>query len=164
MERSLPLNPDLAKIAAIELRIEKIYLERDYMEPLSLTAGAAIFILIGLANGALQRTGEILMDKSLEKGQKILRFLEDKHPDIASAIKLAAQRPELAQQQPDVYSIPALEAKVEQAAAADPDIATEWQALKNTGSQPLIVQNLGKIAQQYNAPVSIQNQNNKYEF
>jgi len=133
------------------------------MEPLSLTAGAAIFILIGLANGALQRTGEILMDKSLEQGQKILRFLENKHPDIASAIKLAAQRPELAEQQPDVYSLPALEAKVEQA-AADPEIATEWQALKNTGSQPLIVQNLGKIAQQYNASVYIQKQENKYEF
>lgn len=130
------------------------------MEPLSLTAGAiATFILIGLVNGALQRTGELMMDKSIEQGQKIMRFLKEKHPDVASAIELAAQRPELAEQQPEVYSLPVLEAKVEQAAATDPDIATEWQALKNTGSQPLIVQNLGKIGQQYNAPVNIQNQN-----
>lgn len=126
------------------------------MEPLTVIA---TFILIGLANGVLQRTGELAMDKSLEQGQKIMRFLKEKHPDIAQAIAQAAQRPELAQQQPELYSVPALGAKVEQAAAAEPDIATIWQELKNTGSQPLIVQNLGKIGQQYNAPVTIQNQN-----
>ena len=99
------------------------------------------------------------MDKSLEQGQKIMLFLQDKHPDLAHAIAQAAQRPELAEQQPELYSVPALGAKVEQAAAAEPDIAKVWQELKNTGSQPLIVQNLGKIGQQYNAPVYIQNQN-----
>ena len=99
------------------------------------------------------------MDKSLQQGQKIMLFLKDKHPDIANAIAQAAQRPELAQQQPEVYSVPALGAKVEQAAAADPDIAKLWQELKNTASQPLIVQNLGKIAQQNNAPVNNQTNN-----
>jgi hypothetical protein len=126
------------------------------MEPLTVIA---TFILIGLANGALQRTGELAMDKSLEQGQKIMLFLRDKHPDIAHAIAQAAQRPELAEQQPEVYSAPALGAKVEQAAAAEPDIAKVWQELKNTASQPLIVQNLGKIAQQNNAPVYNQTNN-----
>lgn len=60
--RSLPLSPDLAKTDAIELKIEIIYLDRDYMEAI------VIFILIGLVNGALQRTGEIVMDNLLDRG------------------------------------------------------------------------------------------------
>ena len=90
------------------------------------------FILIGLANGALQRTGEILMDKSLEKGQQVMQLLKDRFPDTAGAIEIAAQRPELAQQQPLDYGEAVLVEKVEQAANADPEIKAAIEDLAAT--------------------------------
>lgn len=79
--------------------------------------------------------------------------------DLGRVAAYVMKHPEKYIGKEEVYSVPALGAKVEQAAAAESDIATVWQELKNTASQPLIVQNLGKIAQQNNAPVNNQTNN-----
>ncbi len=111
------------------------------MEPLSLTAGAiATFILIGLANGALQRTGEIVMDKLLDRSEKLKQLLKDRFPDTAGAIEIAAQRPELAQQQPLDYGEAVLVEKVEQAANADPEIKAAIEDLAATQENPQVAE------------------------
>lgn len=119
------------------------------MEFLLLIVGVVTFILIGLANGALQRTGEILMDKSIEQSQKIIRLLKENHPDVANAIELAAQRPELAQQQPLDYGEAVLVEKVEQAANADPEIKAAIEDLAATQENPQVAEAVKSVIENW---------------
>lgn len=65
-------------------------------------------------------------------------MLEDRFPDTAGAIELAAQRPELAQQQPLDYGEAVLVEKVEQAANADPEIKAAIEDLAATQENPQV--------------------------
>jgi hypothetical protein len=72
------------------------------MEPVSLTAGAIATLVL---TKAIEKTGEKLGEKALEKGKELMQLLKRKSPNTASAIELAAQRPELTEQQPEDYSV-----------------------------------------------------------
>lgn len=99
---------------------------------MSLTA-AAIAILV--LTKAFERTGEILGEKALEQGGKLLSLLKRKEPNTAEAI-------EQAQTQPLDYGQAYLVGQVEEAANKDPEIAQAVEALADTvKSQPSIIQN-----------------------
>ncbi|HEY9691667.1 MAG TPA: hypothetical protein V6D15_05655 [Oculatellaceae cyanobacterium] len=92
------------------------------MEPVSLTAGAIAIATIILTK-AVEKTGEKLGEAVLEKGGNLMKLLQHKSPETASALQVVAQRPELAEQQPEDYGVAVLEAKVEEAAKSDSEIA-----------------------------------------
>ncbi|MBW4685085.1 MAG: hypothetical protein KME40_08280 [Komarekiella atlantica HA4396-MV6] len=102
------------------------------MEPVSLTAAAIATLVI---TKAFEKTGEILGEKALEQGGKLLSLLKRKAPNTASAI-------ELAQTQPLDYGQASLVEQVEEAANKDPEIAQAVEALADTvKSQPFIIRN-----------------------
>jgi hypothetical protein len=68
----------------------------------------------------------------MEKGGKLMQLLKRKSPDTASAIEVAAQHPELVEQQPEDYGEAVLVEKVESAANSDSEIAAAVQALADT--------------------------------
>jgi hypothetical protein len=104
------------------------------MEPLSLTAGAIATLVL---TKALEKSGEKLGEKAMELGGDLMVKLQRKSPDTAKAIQVAAQQPELMQQQPENYGIPVLEAQVVEVAQSDTEIAVAIQALADAfRSQP----------------------------
>jgi hypothetical protein len=94
------------------------------MEPF--TAGAIATLVL---TKALEKAGETLGEKVMEKGGKLMQLLKRKSPDTASAIEVAAQHPELVEQQPEDYGEAVLVEKVESAANSDSEIAAAVQAL-----------------------------------
>ncbi len=96
------------------------------MELVSLSAGAIATLVL---TKALEKTGEKLGEKTLEQGGKLMKLLKRKSPDTATAIEVAAQNPELTEQQPEDYGEAILVERVESAAKADPEIAAAVQAL-----------------------------------
>jgi len=94
------------------------------MEPF--TAGAIATLVL---TKALEKAGETLGEKVMEKGGKLMQLLKRKSPDTASAIEVAAQHPELVEQQPENYGEAVLVEKVESAANSDSEIASAVQAL-----------------------------------
>ena len=94
------------------------------MEPF--TAGAIATLVL---TKALEKAGETLGEKVMEKGGKLMQLLKRKSPDTASAIEVAAQHPELVEQQPEDYGEAVLVEKVESAANSDSEIAPAVQAL-----------------------------------
>ncbi|MEH1799277.1 MAG: hypothetical protein V7L13_08905 [Nostoc sp.] len=102
------------------------------MEPVSLTAAAIATLVI---TKAFEKTGEIIGEKALKQGGKLLSLLKRKEPNTASAI-------ELAQTQPLDYGQASLVEQVEEAAKKDPEIAQAVEALADTvKSQASIIQN-----------------------
>ncbi|MEG4272511.1 MULTISPECIES: hypothetical protein [unclassified Microcoleus] len=65
------------------------------MEPF--TAGAIATLVL---TKAIEKKGEILGEKVLEKGSHLMQLLKRKSPDTARAIELVGQHPELVEQQP----------------------------------------------------------------
>ena len=109
------------------------------------TAGAIATLVL---TKAFEKGGEILGEKVLEKGGKLMQLLKRKSPDTASAIELAAQHPELVEQQPDDYGEAVLVERVESAAKYDSEIAVAVQALADAvKSQPQTSQNITNIAE-----------------
>jgi len=94
------------------------------MEPF--TAGAIATLVL---TKAIEKAGETLGEKVMEKGGKLMQLLKRKSPDTASAIEVAAQHPELVEQQPEDYGEAVLVEKVESAAKSDSEIAEAVQAL-----------------------------------
>lgn len=94
------------------------------MEPFTAGAIATLFL-----TKALEKAGETLGEKVMEKGGKLMQLLKRKSPDTASAIEVAAQHPELVEQQPEDYGQAVLVEKVESAANSDSEIAAAVQAL-----------------------------------
>jgi hypothetical protein len=94
------------------------------MEPF--TAGAIATLVL---TKAIEKAGETLGEKVMEKGGKLMQLLKRKSPDTASAIEVAAQHPELVEQQPEDYGEAVLVEKVESAANSDSEIAAAVQAL-----------------------------------
>lgn len=96
------------------------------MDPL--TAGAIAFLTL-LSSKALDKTSDVLVDKALEEGGKVMKLLKHKSPETAGAIEVAAQRPELAAQQREDYGEAVLVEQVEAAAKADPEIREAVEAV-----------------------------------
>jgi hypothetical protein len=94
------------------------------MEPF--TAGAIATLVL---TKAIEKAGETLGEKVMEKSGKLMQLLKRKSPDTASAIEVAAQHPELVEQQPEDYGEAVLVEKVESAANSDSEIAAAVQAL-----------------------------------
>src|SRR6478672_9373691 len=114
------------------------------MEPLSLTAGAIATLVL---TKALEKSGEKLGEKVMELGGDLMVKLQRKSPHTASAIQKVADNPQLAEQQPEIYSLPVLAKQVE-AASVDPEIGQAVQAVANTvNTQMQNSQNFTTIAQ-----------------
>lgn len=90
------------------------------------TAGAIATLVL---TKAIEKAGETLGEKVMEKSGKLMQLLKRKSPDTASAIEVAAQHPELIEQQPKDYGEAVLVEKVESAANSDSEIAAAVQAL-----------------------------------
>lgn len=90
------------------------------------TAGAIATLVL---TKVIEKAGETLGEKVMEKGGKLMQLLKRKSPDTASAIEVAAQHPELVEQQPEDYGEAVLVEKVESAAKSDSEIAEAVQAL-----------------------------------
>jgi hypothetical protein len=104
------------------------------MEPISLTAGAIATLVL---TKGVEKIGEKLGETVMEKGGELMKLLQRKSPETASAIQVVAERPELAEQQPEDYGVAVLEAKVEEAAKSDSEIAAAIQTLAEmVKSQP----------------------------
>lgn len=113
------------------------------MEPF--TAGAIATLVL---TKAIEKAGETLGEKVMEKGGKLMQLLKRKSPDTASAIEVAAQHPELVEQQPEDYGEAVLVEKVESAAKSDSEIAEAIQALADAvKSQPQTSQSITNIAE-----------------
>jgi hypothetical protein len=113
------------------------------MEPF--TAGAIATLVL---TKAIEKAGETLGEKVMEKGGKLMQLLKRKSPDTASAIEVAAQHPELVEQQPEDYGEAVLVEKVESAAKSDSEIAEAVQALADAvKSQPQTSQSITNIAE-----------------
>lgn len=113
------------------------------MEPF--TAGAIATLVL---TKALEKAGETLGEKVLEKGGQLMQVLKRKSPDTASAIELVAQHPELVEQQPEDYGEAVLVEKVESAAKSHSEIAVAVQALADAvKSQPQTSQNITNMAE-----------------
>jgi len=115
----------------------------------SFTAGA---IATWAVTKVIDKTSEIFTEKVTEKvweeAGKLMQLLKRKSPDTASAIELAAQHPELVEQQPEDYGQAVLVEKVESAAKSDSEIAVAVQALADAvKSQPQTSQNITNMAE-----------------
>jgi hypothetical protein len=109
------------------------------------TAGAIATLVL---TKAIEKAGETLGEKVMEKGGKLMQLLKRKSPDTASAIEVAAQHPELVEQQPEDYGEAVLVEKVESAAKSDSEIAEAVQALADAvKSQPQTSQSITNIAE-----------------
>lgn len=134
-------------------------LEDWQKESISLTASMIATLVI---TKAFEKTGEILGEKALEQGGKLLSLLKRKEPNRASAI-------ELAQTQPLDYGQASLVEQIEEAAKKDPEIAQAVEALADTvKSQPSVIQNFtNTVDKNYGGNVgnvSIENQNQTFNF
>lgn len=144
------------------------------MEPATLTAAAIATLVV---TKAFEKTGEMLGEKVVEQGANLTRLLRHKSPSTATAIELAQQQPldygqavlELEAAAKTDPEIAQAVKEVEIAAKAEPNLAQAVQAVEETvKSQPSIINNFGKLAEKianvYQSPVSIQNQNNTYQL
>lgn len=113
------------------------------MEPF--TAGAIATLAV---TKVIEKTSEIFTEKVVEEAGKLMQLLKRKSPATASAIELAAQHPELVEQQPEDYGQAVLVEKVESAAKSDSEIAVAVQALADAvKSQPQTSQNITNMAE-----------------
>jgi hypothetical protein len=109
---------------------------------MDVTMFSATWIATLVITKAFEKTGEVLGEKALEQGGKLMQLLKRKSPDTARAIEVAAQNPKLPEQQQDNYEI--LVERVKLAAKADPEIAVAVQALADVvkSQQPIIQKNI----------------------
>jgi uncharacterized membrane protein len=98
------------------------------MDPL--TAGAIALATL-LLNKSVQKTGEILAEKTFEQGGKLMKLLKRKSPETASELEAAAEDPALPPGQPEYIGEAVLVEKIESAAKADPEIRAAVEALGN---------------------------------
>lgn len=98
------------------------------MEPI--TAGA-IALLTLLLNKTFEKTGEIIVSKTFEQGEKVLERLKGKSPDTAKALKAAAEPLALLAEQPLDYGEAVLVEKIESAAQTDPELKAALEDLAN---------------------------------
>jgi NADH dehydrogenase/NADH:ubiquinone oxidoreductase subunit G len=102
------------------------------MEPVTLTAAAIATLVI---TKAFEKTGEILGEKALEQGGKLLSLLKRKEPTTAKAIELAQTQPL------DYGQAYLIGQQVEEAAKKDDEIAEAVAALAKE-AQPQLTQTI----------------------
>ena len=132
------------------------------VEPVTLTAAS---IATMMATKAFEKTGEKVGEGVWGLVSKFLTALKHKDPATAGAIEAVAQRPELAEQQPQTYAIPTLVAKVE--AAADDEIHQAAQEIQTAvQAQPGAIVNLTQLAEKIGVvnQGAIANQTNNFSF
>ncbi len=116
------------------------------MEPVTTLTAAAIATMI--ATKAFEKTGEKIGEAVGGLIPKFLGALRRKDPKTADAIATVAQQPELAEQQPEIYSTSALVAKVEAVAQEDAEIRQVAQEIQTAVQvQPGAIVNLTKLAE-----------------
>lgn len=96
------------------------------MDPV--TAGAIALVTL-LLNKSVEKTGEILAEKTFEQGGKLMKLLKHKSPETADELEAAAERPALPPGQPEDFGEAVLVEKIESAAKADPEIREAVEAL-----------------------------------
>jgi len=112
------------------------------MEPL--TAGVITTLI---ATKAFEKTGEKLSENVWNHVNRFLASLKRRDPQTATAIERVAQQPEMAEQQPEVFSTKVLINRVEAAIQADHEVRQMAEAVKEAAeSQPSTVQNFTKLA------------------
>lgn len=130
------------------------------MEPVSLTVGGIAALVV---TKALEKGGEILGEKALEAGGKLLSLLKRKKPETAKAI-------ESAQEQPLDYGQAVLIGQqIDEAAKQHPEIAEAVTEVANAVKvPPTIIQNFtNTVTTNYGGNVgnvSIQNQNQTFNI
>src|ERR671933_143762 len=102
------------------------------MEPL--TAGAIALVNL-LLNKSVEKTGEILAEKTFEQGGKLMKLLMRKSPETAGELEAAAELPALSPGQPEDFGEAVLVEKIESAAKADPEIRAAVEALGNDAKE-----------------------------
>ena len=116
------------------------------MEPITTLTAAAIATMI--ATKVFEKTGEKIGEAVGGLIPKFLGALRRKDPKTADAIATVAQQPELAEQQPEIYSTSALVAKVEAVAQEDAEIRQVVQEIQTAVQvQPGAIVNLTKLAE-----------------
>jgi hypothetical protein len=99
------------------------------MEPVTLTAAAIATLVI---TKAFEKTGEILGEKALEQGGKLLSLLKRKEPTTAKAIEQAQTQPL------DYGQAYLIGQQVEEAAKKDNEIAEAVAALAKAKPNPCL--------------------------
>ncbi|MFK0732197.1 MAG: hypothetical protein ACIWVG_13710 [Gloeotrichia echinulata HAB0833] len=102
------------------------------MEPITLTAAAIATLVI---TKAFERTGEILGEKALEEGDKLLSLLKQKAPKTANAIELLQTQPL------DYGQAYLIGQQVEEAAKTDDEIAAAVASVAQE-AQPQLTQTI----------------------
>ncbi|MHC5916252.1 MAG: hypothetical protein ACYTXE_35835 [Nostoc sp.] len=96
------------------------------MEPL--TAGAIALVTL-LLNKTFEKTGEIIVAKAFEQGDKVLELFKHKSRDTADALEAAVKNAALPQGQREDIGEAVLLEKIKSAAHADPEIKAAVEAL-----------------------------------
>ena len=96
------------------------------MDPV--TAGAIALVTL-LLNKSVEKTGEILAEKTFEQGGKLMKLLKRKSPETAGELEAAAEHLALPPGQPEDFGEAVLVEKIESAAKADPEIRAAVEAL-----------------------------------
>lgn len=140
------------------------------MEPVPLTTAAIATLVL---TKAFTKTNEILGEDVVKEGDRLAQLLRYKFPSTASAIELAQQQPldygqallEKVQGATKLDSeIAEAQKKVAAVAKADPNFIKAVQSVADAlTSQPLVVQDNGKLAEQIQALIQGSNFNDFQE-
>ncbi len=96
-----------------------------------------------------EKQGEKVGEAIWKKGEQLLALIRHREPETAAAIEAVAQQPELAASQPANFGEATLIARVEQLAAAHPEVkAAVEEVAAAANAQPGLVQNFSKLAEQ----------------
>jgi hypothetical protein len=116
------------------------------VEPVTTLTATAIATLV--ATKAFEKTGEKISEGVWALVSKFLATLRRKDPATATAIETVAQRPEMAEQQPQTYSTAALVARVEDIAQKDAEVRQVAQEIQTAvQAQPGAIVNLTQLAE-----------------
>ena len=125
------------------------------MEPISLTAGAIATLVV---TKAFEKSGEVLGEKTLEQGGKLVQLLKARFPQVLSALARVENKPE-------DWGEAVLE--VEAAAKADDEVKAAVEAIADAvKSQPSIINNIKNIVKDnYGGNVgTVENDNRTQNF
>lgn len=135
------------------------------VEPVTTLTAATIATLI--ATKAFEKTGEKVGEQVWALVGKFLSALKRKDPATAAAIEQVAQKPELAEQQPQTYGTATLVAKVEEITQQDAEVRQVVQEIQTAvQAQPGAVVNMTQLAEKIGVlnQGTINNQTNTFSF
>ncbi|MBT9312626.1 hypothetical protein [Leptothoe kymatousa] len=109
------------------------------MDPLTIAVAAATVVLTKM----LEKTGETMGEKAMERGGKLLDALRRKSPDTVAKLEQAASQKSLPGDS-DIIDAEIIE-EVEKIAQADPEIKAGVEAVADAANSAGVV-NAGKLA------------------